>query len=691
MKLLRDARLARASALPLVIAAFAILLPSGDLAAEEPWLPHRENDVELSVAASTIAIRTTGHDPFLVWLLPESTEADHRVLEFEYFCTEKIGSVSGFLGPPLSEATRFDLPDLTIAEGWQTYTVDLVRAAENRIPKNANQLRIDLGTKPNVRLQIRGVHLRSRTSMEIRDASQAALRRQQQLAQAQRISGYLQSSFPLKFDQITVNEKSVALMGKLADRRSATDTWKLVEYPPNESISEQGINCDEPITVSGDRFRAEVPRRVSGRDRLHSGWRIRETESQSKQFLTARHFATTISASGQHAAERPHPKTQKGLSGISPRGPLEELPELGIHAVTINLVLTQFLSSNPGEDRERVAVGGPPVYFNSGVFGGYDRLIDFARQHEMVVSAIVLVPRSRRTVQSPLVHSESDGGVYAMPDLSSERGTKLYAFVLDRIADRYRNTDQAPGGITNWIAHNEVDFHPVWTNMGSQPREVFTETYYRSMRMIHNAAQSHNPHARVFASLTHHWAASEEEQWKRLAPKEFLERLQRYSKLEGDFNWGVAYHPYPQNLFAPVAWNDTNIHHDFDTPLITIQNLEVLGRFLDRPEMQDAAGRMRPVLLSEQGFHTDSYDDLAQSRQAGSLWYAMKKVRSLPWIESFYYHRWIDHPDEGGLLLGLRTLPSKEHPYGEQKRSWYVYQAFGSKSETEATSGLPQP
>lgn len=466
MTLLRDARLVRAKLSPLIIAAIAILLSPGDSAGEEQWLLHRENDVESSVAASAIAIRTTGHDPYLVWLLPESIAADNRVLEFEYFCTEKIDSMSGFLGPPLSEATRFDLPDLTISEGWQTYTVDLVTAAENPIPENANQLRIDFGMRPDVRLQIRGLRLRSRTPKEIRDASQAALRRQQQLAQAQRISGYLKSSFPLKIDQITMDEKSVTLVGKLADQQSSTETWRLVEYPPNESISEQGITCDALITVSGDRFRADVPRRIPGRDRLQSGWRIRETESQSQRFLTARQFATSINASsGQHAAERPRPKTQKGLSGISPRGPLEELPDLGIQAVTINLVLNQFLSSTAGDGRERIDVVGPPIYFDSRVFAGYDRLIDFARQHEMVVSAIVLVPRSKRTVQSPLVHSDSDGGVYAMPDLSSERGARLYALLLNRIADRYRNTDQAPGGITNWIAHNEVDFHSVWTNM----------------------------------------------------------------------------------------------------------------------------------------------------------------------------------------------------------------------------------
>ena len=107
--------------------------------------------------------------------------------------------------------------------------------------------------------------------------------------------------------------------------------------------------------------------------------------------------------------------------------------------------------------------------------------------------------------------------------------------------------------------------------------------------------------------------------------------------------------------------------------------------------MRDESGELRPVLLSEQGFHTDSYGKEAQDRQAGSLWYAMRKVRTMPWIESFHYHRWIDHPDEGGLMLGLRTLPTAQHRYGEPKRSWHVYQAIGTENEEEATIDLPVP
>jgi hypothetical protein len=260
-----------------------------------------------------------------------------------------------------------------------------------------------------------------------------------------------------------------------------------------------------------------------------------------------------------------------------------------------------------------------------------------------------------------------------MPDLTTARGVGVYAFVLEKLAERYRDPTSDIGGITNWIAHNEVDFHSVWTNLGKQPRPIATETYYRSMRMIHNAARMHQPEARVFASLTHHWVQNDDGSGRQLSPREVIETLQRYSITEGDFAWGVAYHPYPESLFAKVAWEDKSPTDDFDTPLITIQNLPVLARFLEQPSMRDSRGNVRPVILSEQGFHTADNSEESQQSQAQSLVYAMKQVRSIPLVESFHYHRWLDHPDEGGLHLGLRTEPTASQPFGTKKRAFEAY------------------
>ncbi|MFK8111839.1 MAG: DUF5722 domain-containing protein [Rubripirellula sp.] len=666
----------------------ALLAVCGTTTASEPrWLPDRFHHLEVSDADGTLQLQTTGIDPFLVCKLDQSFDRKQRVLEFEYFSTQQIEPVSVFPGPPFTEATRIDLPRLSIAEGWQTCAVDLVALSEKPIPVNTTLLRIDLGTKPNVRLQIRNLRLRELTQQEVNRAKQAESVRLEKIARSKRMSKYLRASFPHQFSEVTIGQQFVTLT--IDAKAPDLDSVELVEFPGWLPVDAKGIGCKPNVENSDGRIRMQLPRFDGNRDRLQSAWRLRQPDSDS--FLTARTYPTAFEVEADHAASPMTPKSQKGLSGISARGPLEELPELGIHGVTINLVLNRFLSGQAGPGKERVDVSGPPIYFDTRAFAGYDGLTSFAHRNQIVVSAIVLISRSKHQHQSPLVHPESDGGVYAMPDLTRERGMNIYGEVLRRIANRYRNTDSPRGGISNWIIHNEIDFHPVWTNMGPQPREILTDTYYRSMRIVHNAARLYNPHARVFASLTHNWHVTDPNPWKQLSPRQVIQTLQRYSTMEGDFAWGIAYHPYPQSLFASVAWNDTKITNDFDTPLITIQNLQVLGRFLEQPNMRASSGEVRPVLLSEQGFHSDSYAEDAQARHAGSLLYAMNRVRGFPWVESFHYHRWIDHPQEGGLLLGLRTLPTKEHPNGERKRAWYLYQAIDSDREQNVSEGLPSP
>jgi hypothetical protein len=206
------------------------------------------------------------------------------------------------------------------------------------------------------------------------------------------------------------------------------------------------------------------------------------------------------------------------------------------------------------------------------------------------------------------------------------------------------------------------------------------------MRLAYYQARRFNPHARVFISLTHRWATPEDPAWKSYAPRRLLERLQAYCRLEGDFDWGVAYHPYPQSLFKADTWNDDLPKFHFDTPLITMKNIEVLDAFLHLPAMRRADGSTRRVLLSEQGFHTPDYGEAAQRRQAAALVYTWHKIRPLTTIEVFHNHRWIDHPHEGGLRLGLRTLPDAEHPDGERKFAWSVYQALDTESEAAVTA-----
>ena len=264
-----------------------------------------------------------------------------------------------------------------------------------------------------------------------------------------------------------------------------------------------------------------------------------------------------------------------------------------------------------------------------------------------------------------MTHPEAEPrGTFAMPNLASEQGAKLYRAALDFLTNRYATKERR---ITNWVIHNEVDQAGTWTNMGDQPLGRYLETYMRSARLVYHAARLRDPHARMFISLTHHWSKT--------SPgvgvynvREMIDLFFLAAKQEGEFDWGVAYHPYPQNLRDPDTWLDADVTYDFDTPYITPRNLEVLPAYLGD----------RPILLSEQGFNTPTLSEADQKRQVAGLIYTFRKLPELPTIEAYHLHRYQDMPDrEGGLRLGILD------ENGNRKLGWDAYQAIGTENVEE--------
>ncbi len=112
----------------------------------------------------------------------------------------------------------------------------------------------------------------------------------------------------------------------------------------------------------------------------------------------------------------------------------------------------------------------------------------------------------------------------------------------------------------------------------------------------------------------------------------------------------------------------------------------MLDAYPHRPPLLYKVEKLRTVLLSEQGIHTKDYSSEAQQLQAVALVYTWHKIRPLEAIEAFHNHRWIDAREEGGLLLGLRTLGDAKTPYGERKFGWSVYQALDTPEEQDASA-----
>jgi hypothetical protein len=229
--------------------------------------------------------------------------------------------------------------------------------------------------------------------------------------------------------------------------------------------------------------------------------------------------------------------------------------------------------------------------------------------------------------------------------------------------------------------HNEVDAGNVWTNMGhDRPLYVFLDAYHKSMRLCYNIARKYDENTEVFASFTHSWAEPVPVDGD-YATLDLLEGLLQYSKVEGDFQWALAYHPYPEDLNEPKTWNDKSATFDMNTPMVTFKNLEVLDKWIKLPENKYLGTQKRTVWLSENGTNSRSYSKEDLDEQAAGFAYTWKKMKHLDGIDAFQWHNWMDGRGEFGLRIGLRKYPDDETDPAGKKPVWYLYQAADTPSE----------
>jgi Family of unknown function (DUF5722) len=410
-------------------------------------------------------------------------------------------------------------------------------------------------------------------------------------------------------------------------------------------------------------------------------WRWRLADEKGEKWLSAACWPTEASAELGGSLPRMKSDHPKGLGGVPPLHRADhEIFQLGIGHVTLNMVLNALLRDSPAPGHVPWTCEGREYYCNEALLHSTDATLRHLQARKIIVSCILLVGNHRHadgTPHSLLSHPEAGvRGIFSMPNLTSEASVRLYGAAVRLLAERYDGSPRSPGRISNWILHNEVDQAGTWTNMGDQPLARYLESYQRSARIVHHTARLFDRQARVFMSLTHHWTKQSHGEGTYVV-RDMLELFAKMARAEGDFEWGVAYHPYPRDLRNPDTWKDTELTQGFDTPYITPKNLEVLPAFLKQEPML-FQGRARGLLLSEQGFNSPTLSEADQRRQAAGLVYVFRKLKTLPEVEAYHLHRYQDMPaGEGGLRLGLIDET------GAHKLAWDVYREIGTGSARE--------
>jgi hypothetical protein len=497
-----------------------------------------------------------------------------------------------------------------------------------------------------------------------------------------RLKSYLEGNFTAKITNVKVDNLNITVAGNY----TSSNQVYLCEVAPYQDVTEEKV-FETVVSLKPKNFEQKFARydnRNGGTyDRLLSKWVLAEKTPGGYRLISHSRFPDVIKA--KYDLPKEVAKGRKGIGGFSTnRGHNEDLDELGITSVTVNIWFAKFMYLQPAPGRIEHKYNGKSYYFGEKQVAMFDSTFRTTARKGIITAAILLVDKAESCpdpeIGRRLQHPDMDpAGIYSMPNMTNPASVDCYAAALDFLASRYSRPDKKYGRCNHWIMHNEVDAGWEWTNMGEKTALVFMDAYIKSMRMCYAIARNYNPFSEVFVSLTHYWAWTSHPRF--YPSKDLMEILLQYTRAEGDFQWAMAHHPYPQSLMEPKTWLDKQVDFTFNSPLITFANLEVLNAWIKLPDLLYQGKYKRTLWLSENGTNSRTYSEQDLKEQAAGFAYTWKKMKNLDGIDGFQWHNWIDNRGEGGLRIGLRRFPDDKKEPGGKKPVWYVYQAADTPDE----------
>ncbi len=480
---------------------------------------------------------------------------------------------------------------------------------------------------------------------------------------AANLKEYLAKDYPSKVTNVQVTSDKVIIKGNCG----GSGTYLLAEITPWQDVTEletysytQDLSGGD-FTVTVDRI---VPNREGIRyDKVFSKWAVVKVDGDRQTLDSHARYADDVVP--KKSPEAVPLRNKKGFGAGDSDLYFSDCKEMNVGSITMNVVLNNYITG----EGSGYSYGGKE--YSLGPVKDYvDHVTQKASENGMVVSAIILC-QTNSIFKDP----ENTGGNYTMPNMTTAKAFNLYAAALEHMASTHCYSGKR---ISHWIMHNEVDFADDWTNMGDQPMLRYIDRYIKSMRICYNIVRQYDQNASVLGSYTHNWTKADGE----YAPKDMLERIVEYSNVEGDFRWGVAYHPYPQDLTKPAFWvNDTQATYSKDSKYVTFKNLEVLDAWIKQKANLYKGTTKRLLFLSEQGTNSPSYSESDLALQAAGGAWAWKKVSKLDGIDAIQWHNWADNKAEEGLRIGLRTFDEGDVQNLTPKPVWYVWKAAGTDEE----------
>ena len=475
-----------------------------------------------------------------------------------------------------------------------------------------------------------------------------------------------------------------------ADSYYSPDTMKGLSTRVDDGVKIGQYNLGATTDFTIDRYDA------NGKDLLFSKYYL----IRSNAVLAGPFYATSIAS--KNSVKPFAATTIKGIT-LEDSSTIEIAKDLGAANTVINMDLCSLILSNEdanGNPIDRSAQAGvipfvsngKTFYFDEGYVNEQRQLISaYSKEGMNVILVIIAWAKTYQSnYPSSLMYLKPKENKQTMGfNTSNKLGAEYWTAAMEFMANEYSQSADK-GLVHKFVIGNEIDLAKDWNLMmpsldadGNHQRldmNTYMEEYSRTLRLANLAVKKYNSEAKVLVSMSQGWAENLydgcnetgiSERYNTYAVKDLLDWLSKYEKARGDYDWGLALHPYPVEFRSTVNPTKTDVTQKGEpgkgsaitgdvntTPWVTPSNLEIYQIYLEQ-EQNRYNGQIRAVSLTESGLRNydknvvdaETYTKSLYS-QAASIAQFYYRASMLSCIEEFAYFQPHDR-EISNMKIGL--------------------------------------
>ncbi|MCQ2082058.1 MAG: DUF5722 domain-containing protein [Lachnospiraceae bacterium] len=400
--------------------------------------------------------------------------------------------------------------------------------------------------------------------------------------------------------------------------------------------------------------------------RLYQKFGVAVKNNGKFELISSPKFITNPEAIAKHTGTFMEVNSKKGILIDYNRVFTGQLEDLGVKQAAINIPLSSIVgpTTNPLFPSIHYTYNGKNYTFNGVILAGFDSTVSALTNKGIQTTAIVLNDYSNAYIS--LIHPDARSkGVcpYYMFNGSTDDGVEILAAVGSFLADRYSGSKH--GRVSNWVIANEINARKEWNYLKYTDVDTYSKEFAKGFRVLYTAIKSTASTARVFISLDQTWNKNLDNS-PDYDGKDVLDCFNNYITSQGNIDWSLAYHPYNIPLTSCKSWEPSaNVTHEETTKNISMQNIDVLVNYMNKPELRSPDGSCRSIMITELGYTSTQGEQL----QAAALAYAFYKINNYEDIDGLLLNRQTDDATEiaQGLATGITTAG------GNRKLSYNVY------------------